>query len=237
MSRITVYCLCEGYSEQNLVRRLLAPHFGRLGIDMHAPMVITRRDRKAGQVHKGGGGSFAHYRNDLERLFRTHASRRDVYFTTLIDLYALPTDFPCYEEAFALDRPSEKVIYLEDCLMLIATDLGMDNRFIPHFELHEFETLLLADVNALGTLFLEHEADILRLGEEVAQFPNVEEINHTAEGAPSKRIAKHLPVYEKYTRSDQNGAINVLEVTGLDKLRESCSHFDSWLQQLEGLVK
>lgn len=235
MSRTTVYCLCEGYSEKNLVTHLLAPHLGRYGVDIHAPMVTTRRDRKAGKVHKGGGGSFSHYREDLERLIRTHSARPNVHFTSLIDLYALPSDFPGYEEAFAMTCPIRKVERLEQKLTEIVAEFGVHASFIPHFELHEFETLLLSEVAALETLFLDHSSAITKLASEITALGDIEAINHTPTGAPSKRIESHIPVYGKYKRSDQNGAINVLEVIGLDKIRSACKHFDTWVTTLETL--
>jgi len=235
MSRTTVYCLCEGYSEKNLITHLLAPHLGQRGVDIHAPIVTTRRDRKVGKPNKGGGGSFGLYRNDLERLIRTHATRPKVHFTTLIDLYALPTDFPGYDEAFAMTCPIRKVERLEQKLTEMVSELGIADRFIPHFELHEFETLLLSDVTALETLFLDHSSAITSLTNEIAALGDIETINHTTTGAPSKRIESHLPVYGKYKSSDQNGVINVLEVIGLDKIRAACKHFDAWVTTLETL--
>lgn len=74
MTRKTVYCLCEGYSEKNLVQKLLTPHFARLGVDLHAPLVRTRRNKKASRPNLGGGDTFAHYKKDLELLGREHGA-------------------------------------------------------------------------------------------------------------------------------------------------------------------
>jgi hypothetical protein len=101
--------------------------------------------------------------------------------------------------------------------------------------LHEFETLLLAEVSALGSLFLEQEREIQQLAEDIADFDDVEEINHTPEGAPSNRIARRISVYDRYKANDQSGAINVLELVGLDTLRKRCLHFGEWVTRLESL--
>jgi hypothetical protein len=234
MSRVTIYCLVEGFSEANLVKRILAPHLAQREIDILAPMVTTRRDRKAGQVFKGGG-AFRHYRGDLERLIRQHGNRPNIWFTTLIDLYALPGDFPAYQDGTNIQECRKRVAFFEAALGKLVTDLG-SQRFIPYIQLHEFETLLLVNVEAMGTLFLNDARELSQLAAEVAGFDDVEEINHTPTGAPSKRIAKYISVYEKYKRSDQSGAINVLEIVGLEHLRAACRHFNEWVTALEGLT-
>jgi len=236
MSEVTIYCLCEGYSEQNFIQRMVSPALSRRGITVIAPMVKTRRDRKVGRVYKGGGDTFHHYKSDLRRLYSEHGQRANVYFTTLIDLYALPTDFPGYTEAYQKGSCYQKVAALEDSLHQIMEEEGIPrDRFIPHFELHEFETLLLVEPEALTTLFLGKDTAVQQLAESIARFENVEEINHTPEGAPSKRIEAVLPVYKKYKGSQTNGAINVAEVIGLDTIRQKCQHLNAWLERLEAL--
>jgi len=234
MSRTTIYCLVEGYSEANLVKRILAPHFAQQGIDIFAPMVKTRRDRKAGQVFKGGG-EFRHYHGDLERLIRQHGNRPNIWFTTMIDVFRLPTDFPGFAEGIKIPDFRTKTAFLEAALGRVGEELG-SKQFIPHLQLHEFETLLLVDIEAMGTLFLGYERELSQLAKEIAKFDNVEEINHTPSGAPSKRIGNYISVYEKYKGSDQSGSINVLEIVGLDSLRAACRHFNEWVTSLEGLA-
>jgi hypothetical protein len=234
MNRVTIYCLVEGYSEANLVKRMLAPHLAQRGIDILAPMVTTRRDRKAGQVFKGGG-AFRHYQGDLERLIRQHGNRPNTWFTTMIDLYGLPGDFPTYQEGLKIKESRKKVEFFERALDKIGRELGC-KKFIPYIQLHEFETLLLVNVKEMGTLFLNDAKKLELLAADVATFDDVEDINHTPDGAPSKRIASYISVYEKYKRSDQSGAINVLEKVGLDTLRTNCRHFNDWVSALEGLA-
>lgn len=235
MSRVNVYCLVEGFSEANLVRRILAPHLAQRGVDIYAPMVTTRRDRKAGRVYKGGGSSFLHYRNDLEKLVRQWEGKSNTWITTLVDLYGLPSDFPRRNEGISISSHTKKAAFFEERLHEVAKELQAP-RFIPHVALHEFETLLLVNVEALGTLFLENEREIKELAQDIARYADVEEINHTPQGAPSNRIAERIPVYDGYKASDQSGAINVLEVVGLEALRQGCQHFSAWVTLLEQLA-
>ncbi|MDR1009934.1 MAG: DUF4276 family protein [Opitutaceae bacterium] len=233
-----VICLAEGFSEANLVDRLLAPHLGTRGVDMYARIVTTRRDRKAGRVYKGGGRTIDYYLNDLADLYRQWQRHPRVWFTTCLDVYKLPNDFPDRQNAFDIKDCRRRVERLEELLTRAAVDkAGMDEkRFIPHLALHEFETLLFADLDALGTLFPGREREIGQLKNSVAAFDDIEEINHTENGAPSSRIGSKIPVYGKYKASDQSGAINVLEVISLPKIRGKCRHFDAWVTRLEQLA-
>ena len=64
--------------------------------------------------------------------------------------YALFSDFPGTAEAAKTKHiPHERVRKLEDALRL---DIG-DPRLIPHIQLHEFETILFCDLNALSYYF------------------------------------------------------------------------------------
>ena len=60
---------------------------------------------------------------------------------------------------------------------------------------------------------------------------NPELINQGHETAPSKRILKEIPEYDKVT-----SGVSVAECIGLDTLRQKCAHFDQWLTKLERLV-
>jgi hypothetical protein len=232
MSRIRVYFLVEGFSEENLVNRMLQPQLGGFDIDCFALKVTTQRDKRAGTVFKGGGRSYGKVRNDLQKLATQWCRRTDVWLTTLFDVYDLPQDFPARNESLKLKDDYAKVAALEAAWAADTRTLGTP-RFIPHLQLHEFETLLFSKIEALSTLFLEEARAVQHLATSIAQFSNPENINHTDHGAPSKRITRFIPSYQRYKRDDQSGAINVLEAIGLPTIRERCRHFDAWLKKLE----
>ena len=72
-----------------------------------------------------------------------------------------------------------------------------DTRFIPYIQLHEFETLILADPRQLEWEFLEHDEPIQRLIEMVArEGGNPELIDDGVTSAPSKRIIVEIAEYE-----------------------------------------
>lgn len=232
-----IYCLVEGYAEKNFIHRIVAPYLSLRGIDITAPMVMTSFDRKAGKKHKGGGWSFTPWSRDLNNLWRQHGGRAGTHFTTMVDLYALPSDFPGVATVPAHILFRMKVAHLEKELAFHAGHLGIaTGRFTPYIAAHEFETMAFTDLDALGTLFLDKDREIQNLKSEVAHISDIESINSTPEGAPSNRIAKHIPIYDSYKRSDQSGIVNVLEVIELPQIRSACQHLDEWLTQLESLA-
>ncbi|MCU0798023.1 MAG: DUF4276 family protein, partial [Akkermansiaceae bacterium] len=60
-----------------------------------------------------------------------------------------------------------------------------------------------------------------------------EEINDGPHTAPSKRIIRHLPLYER--SKVRVGAVAAAAI-GLPTLRAKCPHFDHWITRLECLA-
>jgi hypothetical protein len=242
MSRATVICMVEGQTENLFVERLLAPHLsGRYGVDVTAPIVTTSRDRRCGSVCKGGGRSFQKYVNGLRQLSQQYKRKENTWFTTLLDVYGLPGDFPQKEQGCAIENPCERVKCLESALaekvkQELACDGMSSSRFIPHLMLHELETLLFAEIDQLAFLFPDKQKEIAAIKSDVRAFGNdVESINKTPEGAPSKRIGKRISFYGKYKAKEANGMVDILERIGLMKLRKACPHFGAWVTRLEQL--
>src|SRR5262249_34587243 len=105
-----------------------------------------------------------------------------------------------------------------------------DLRFFPYIQLHEFEALLYCDLSQLQLRIPNSETAIGALSEDVAGLAP-EEINEGATTAPSKRIIRHLPIYE---RTKVRIGAPAAAAIGLPALRERCPHFDSWVRGLEG---
>jgi hypothetical protein len=108
---------------------------------------------------------------------------------------------------------------------------GDPHLFFPYLQLHEFEALLLTNLEAFEIEFPDPEyADALQnLRRDIGQTPP-EEVNEGQETAPSKRILKHIPGYSKAV-----AGINLVGLIGLPALRERCPHFRAWLERLEKL--
>lgn len=224
-----LYLFAEGQTEQTFASNVLAPHLANFGVYLAGPVLIATSRRK-GIVHRGGGRHYLPMKNDIVRFLKQEQGA-DVFFTTMIDLYALPADFPGVDLA-AKQRhlPYERVRTLEEAF---AADVS-DPRLIPHIQLHEFETLLFVEPKCLELFYDNQPAAISRL-EAIAAPPltSPELIDDGPQTAPSKRTIKEFPGYAdaKTTIGPQ-----VAELIGLPAIRAKCPHFDAWLKRLEKLA-
>jgi hypothetical protein len=160
-------------------------------------------------------------RNDIRKLLLDTDA---IAITSMYDYYKIPTDFPGYKS-----RPKGTcyniVEYLEHEFY---KEIG-DSRFKPYLQIHEFEALLFVQPKKTADLFpgTNKLQELLRIKNE---FSSPEEINDGETTAPSKRILKLFPNYEK----PLYGAIAVIG-TGLQNIRNECPHFNDWLTWLESL--
>jgi len=152
---------------------------------------------------------------------------RDARFTTMVDLYRLPDDFPSYSECGRGGDPLLRVRCLEEKL---SNDVG-DYRFIPYIQLHEFEALLFSEVGAFESVFPDQPKLTSALAEVVRQFSSPEHINESPDQSPSSRILQVIPDYVKPV-----AGILIAQKIGLATLRSKCTHFGDWIDRLEQLV-
>lgn len=225
MARLHLFA--EGTTELVFARDILVPHLAGLGVYLHKPVLVAHA-RKKRRVHRGGGRRFRPMQNDIERRLKEDRSN-DVYFTTMIDLYALHLDFPGREEAdHLLSRPYERVTSLENSWQSETND----RRFLPFIQLHEFEAYLFTDVANLSEFFDNSSRAIRELQSVTDGVRSPELIDDGQHSAPSKRIIAQFPTYKslKTTVGPQ-----MAELIGLQKIRSACPHFDQWLGRLEQL--
>ena len=90
------------------------------------------------------------------------------------------------------------------------------------YQLHEFEALLYCDLSQLEKRIPNSEKAIAKLLTDVAGSAP-EDINEGATTAPSKRIIRQLPIYERI--KVRIGAPAVATIR-LHTLRMECPHFD-----------
>jgi len=223
---VRLHCIVEGQTEETFVNRVLRPHLAPLSIWTKARCVMT--SRRHGVKYRGGIKRYAQAESDI-KAWMIEDRNSDARFTTMFDLYRLPTDFPGYKDAAQISDPYQRVRTLEEALRGDIDDL----RFIPYLQLHEFETLLLSDPQKLDSQFPDRSTGIRRLVELVSTFGSPELINEGSTTAPSKRITDEIPEYER--RKQSAGPI-VAEKIGLSALRSKCEHFGEWLKSLEALV-
>ena len=223
-----VHVVVEGQAEEAFVKTVLYPHFLVKGILLNAILAPNRRGATA-RVHRGGGHSFRPALFAIKQKLKEDPSS---YCTTLVDYYAIPEDFPGLDHQ-ELPPPislDERIAYLEREMDRAA---GATGRLIPYLQLHEFEAILFSDTALIdGTLaalddYASRQVDLDRILREAG---NPEAINDGPATAPSKRLLRLYPGYNKVVFGPL-----IAERIGLGKIRSECPHFNRWISRLEGL--
>ena len=222
----------EGQTEETFVNNLIRPHLrDQFGLAVEARLVMTSRSKN----RRGGMTTYERTKGDILRWMNQYRGR-DHHFTTMFDLYALPADFPGYEQAKRRLNVFERVQFLESSLLqdfqgTWDRSAGPLN-LIPYIQLHEFEALLFTDPGKFAGEFIEREGQIEELIEIGAKFDSPEEIDDNPSTAPSKRIIRCIPEYEG--RKVSAGPIIAGKI-GLEGIRSRCKHFAGWLTRPESL--
>ena len=198
---------------------MLYPHLLSHAKVIISTLVVTKRVKR-GPDFKGGVNSYRQVQRDLMRLLGDTSAAK---ITTMLDYYALPTDFPGHATAPA-SPPAARVEHLETAF---ATDIS-DQRFVPYLSQHEFEALLFVDPGSARWVYDSTDvvSALLNVRSEFAGQPEL--INNGALTAPSKRVEAIFPTYQKPLHGPLASA-----AAGLGALRASCPHFGQWVSTLE----
>jgi hypothetical protein len=218
-----LYVFCEGRTEQAFCNQVLSLHLfpngeGRL----HTVLNATSKHSRGGVV------SYAPLKRDIQNKLKERPGQT-TYFSSLIDLYGLPRDFP--GKADSVRDPANPAAYALAVETAFGNDVG-DRRFLPHLQLHEYETMLYSDPSAFRISFDDCDSAVRSLEEIVASVPNIEQINDGPDSSPSKRIIKVLPAYG---RAKVNAGLAIAQYIGVQAIRAKCPHFNQWLTKLESL--
>jgi hypothetical protein len=229
---IRLHVLAEGQTEEGFVNDILAPELAMHDIFATVHRITTGRHR--GTVFRGGLVNYEHMARDLT-LWMKEDQNEDSWFTTMVDLYGLPSGFPGLATLLPTDNASERITRLEaalqdDAVMRLA-GLAVSRRFIPYIQLHEFEALLFSDTAAFLEAFPDGQQAVAHLAAIRAQFPNPEAINDKPATAPSKRILGVFPDYQKPV-----AGLLIAQRIGLAAIRAVCPHFDAWITRLFALA-
>lgn len=231
LALIRLHIVAEGQTEEAFVNTVLAPELGACGVFADVRRVET--GRRHGRLFRGGLVQYEHLARDLT-LWMKQDQHANSWFTTMLDLYALPHDFPGHAALRAIADPFDRVTRLEPELAQdIARRLGdipVSRRFIPFIQVHEFEALLFSDPAAFGETYPERPHVMAALNTIRAQFSTPEHIDDGPSTAPSKRILSLLPDYQKPV-----AGLLIAQRIGLAKMRQECPHFDGWMTRLSTL--
>jgi hypothetical protein len=223
-----LYVFCEGVTEQEFCKQVLEAHLFPQYDGLILPILIAH-SKHHGKVTRGGvPGRYESMRRDILDELKKHRGR-DMFFTTMIDLYGLPKNLP--GKKTHRRNPNDPIPYVTS-LEEAFDDSIADRRFIPYLQLHEFETILFADPESFRVAFNDCDRAIEELKKLAASFPTVEHINDSQITAPSKRIISLIP---DYANQKPSAGPDIAEYTGLPTIRAKCPHFDAWLTRLESL--
>jgi hypothetical protein len=225
---IRLHLLAEGQTEEGLTNSILAPEFGVQNIFVDTHRVTT--GRRHGRNFRGGLVSYEHLARDLT-LWMKQDQNEDSWFTTLIDFYGLPDNFPGYEMAKKSRSAIDAVAVLEDefgkDIVKRLGGIAVSRRFIPYIQLHEFEALLFSNPSAFSVAFPADPKAVGQLAAIRTQFSSPEDINDGQMTAPSRRIIHLFPDYQKPV----SGLLIAKEI-GLATIRGECRRFDNWLARI-----
>jgi hypothetical protein len=221
---IRLHAVVEGQTEETFVNQVLVPVLADRNVVMDVRCVETGRKRSG--VFRGGVTQYRHLKTNLT-LWMKQDQKPETWFTTMVDLYALPDDFPGYADCRKHADPVVRVECLEEGLL---ADLS-HCRFIPYIQLHEFEALLFSDPRPFENAFPSDPAVTQKLAAIRSQFPTPEHIDDRRDMAPSKRILAVLPDYKKTV-----AGVQIAQQIGLTALRQECPYFNQWIAKIEAVA-
>jgi hypothetical protein len=209
----------EGDTEKEFIDKVLGPFLNEKGL----PSVNCFKIKHT----KGGLTKYQHLRTDLINC----VYESNVLVTTLIDFYALPKDFPKYEDARKIVNKSDRLAFIEKAIVEDLETLKSKEfpNLLPYIQLHEFEALVFSSIDAIESLYTRSEANFNELNRIIAAHPNPEDINDSAQTAPSKRLINHQLIkgYNKVI-----DGIMIIEEAGIDTILSKCPRFKRWVETL-----
>ena len=219
MTRLNM--VVEGQAEETFVVEVLARHLAGFGVAAVARRVEFGRKKQL--IYRGGLLEYPKLRKDVVNWLKQDQT---AIVTTMVDLYALPDDFPMRLDGKKVIDPYKRVSLLEDAF---AKDVD-SKQFIPYIQLHEYEAMLFTQIGVLRSYYPAYGNEVANLEKEASRFKSPELIDEGKTTAPSKRILREVPIYDKILA----GSLMVMDI-GLETIRPRCAHFDAWLAKLEKL--
>ena len=226
MTRLLVHV--EGQTEEQFVNELLAPHLRDRGYASVSARLIGNA-RQRGQ--RGGVKPWSQVRQAIVNHLRQDPGS---IAATMVDFYGLPRIgpkvWPGCKEVSAVDVQTKPEVVEKALLGDVVRTMGANfdsSRFIPFVMIHEFEALLFSVcqgfAEGIGQEPLAWDFQAIRDG-----CSGPEEIDDSPLTAPSKRITKLVPGYQKPLM----GVLAASKI-GVETMRSECPHFDEWLKRLE----
>lgn len=213
-----VYIICEGQSEEAFIRQVLMPYFKQ--------HYLIPKVTKTSIGHKGGGLKYHRIKKEILNLL----NHKEAFVSTFFDYYALPSDFPKYDEQVQGNDIYQKIDILEQGF---CNDIN-HQRFFPHIQPYEFESLLFSDIDKIIQADAEWSGKkpyLNALERIIQEFENPEFINNSPQTSPSHRLED---IFNKTYNKVLHGRIIAEKIT-ITKIREKCKHFDEWCKKISSV--
>ncbi|GAB6982322.1 DUF4276 family protein [Prevotella dentasini] len=214
--------IVEGETEENFVNDVLRPYFSTMGIYNSVQCFKTKHSN-------GGLSKYSYIKKDILNTIY----EKDVIVSTMIDFYRLPSDFPGFNKLQESQTHQEQVSILEAEIKIDIENMQkrkFDN-FIPYIQLHEFEALVFSSVKGFDSLFERNEIDYQGIVEVIQDFPNPEDINNHPNTAPSMRLKKLIPGYNKVVYG-----IEIIKAVGMTEILKTCPRFSMWIEIIKAAL-
>jgi hypothetical protein len=214
MKRVII--ICEGETEREFCKNVLAPHLIHHNIFIQAPLI------------KRSMGGIVRW-SILKKEIETHLKEPNVIVSTLIDYYGLyqKYNFPGWTKGERIVNKNDRMDFLE-ASMKEDIDDAIQHRFIPYLQLHEFEGLLFNDIQLFYDQVPKAElVGIAELKKTFADYDNPEMINNNRDTSPSHRLKRIIKGYNKPLYGHY-----FAEAIGIDQIRAKSPRFDEWVEKI-----
>lgn len=217
MKRLII--VVEGDTEKEFIDKVLSPYLYSKGFQSVNCFKIKHT--------KGGLTNYQHLKTDLINCIYEN----NILVSTLIDFYALPKDFPKYEDSKTIVNKEDRLTFLEKAIVEdLETEKGQYfPNLLPYIQLHEFEALVFSSIEAIKSLYSIEDAKFNELEKIIAAYPNPEDINDSPQTAPLKRL-KNDQLIKGYNKI--NDGIMIIEEAGIETVLRKCPRFNNWVQTL-----
>jgi hypothetical protein len=214
MKRVII--ICEGETEREFCKNVLAPHLIHNNIFIQAPLI------------KRSMGGIVRW-SILKKEIETHLREPNVIVSTLIDYYGLyhKYNFPGWAEGEKILNKNDRMSFLENAMGEDIAD-AIRHRYIPYLQLHEFEGLLFNDIRHFYDQVPKTElVGITELKRTFADYDNPEMINNNRETSPSHRLKRIIKGYNKPLYGHY-----FAEAIGIDQIRAKSPRFNQWVEKI-----
>lgn len=214
MKRVII--VCEGETEREFCKNVLAPHLIHHDIFIQPPLI---------KKSMGGIVRWSILKKEIE----THLREPGVIVSTLIDYYGLykKYNFPRWEEGERIVNKNDRMDFLEKAMKEDVNEV-LRHRYIPYLQLHEFEGLLFNNIH----IFYEHVPETELVGNDelkktFADYDNPEMINNNPDTSPSHRLKRIIKGYNKPLYGHY-----FAEAIGVSQIRAKSPRFNQWIERI-----